>query len=128
MNNEKNMFEVATREHYRFPFKGNASVEDLWLLEVEDLDSIFRILNKELKKVSEESLLNTKSQKDKEIEAKIEIIKYIVKVKLDEEAARFKAKERKEKKQKIMSIISDKKDAELHNMPIDKLEKMLEEL
>ena len=56
----KNIFEVATREKFRFNFKGLISVEDLWVLSVENLDFIFKGLNKELKQVNEESLLNTK--------------------------------------------------------------------
>ena len=32
-----NMFEVATRNKFRFPFKGLISVEDLWELSVDNL-------------------------------------------------------------------------------------------
>lgn len=35
-----NIFEKATKEKYRFPFKGQVSVEDLWDLKLQDLDSI----------------------------------------------------------------------------------------
>ena len=62
----KNLFEVATRKQYRFPYKGNASVEDLWHLPLKELDAVFKILNAEAKKTEEESLLNTKSAKMKQ--------------------------------------------------------------
>ena len=123
-----NIFEVAIREKFRFPFKGMISVEDLWDCSVSNLDSIFKTLNSQLKQVKEESLLDTKTQQDKELDMKIEIIKYIVKVKQEEENLRLKSKEQREKKQKIMEILSVKQDTALQNMSEDELKKMLNEL
>jgi len=122
------MFEIATRKKLRFPFKGLVSVEELWDLSVEDLDSIFKALNSQLKEVREESLLKTKTKENKELDTKIEILKYIVNVKLEEEDFRLKAKERKEKKQKIMGIMAAKQDESLQNMSVEELERMLDEL
>ena len=45
-----NLFEVAVREKYRFPYNGMISTEDLWDLSVNALDSIFKTLNKDKKK------------------------------------------------------------------------------
>ena len=123
-----NIFEVAIREKFRFPFKGMINSEDLWDLNVQSLDSVFKTLNSQLKQVKEESLLNTKTQQDKELDMKIEIIKYIVKVKQEEENLRLKAKEQREKKQKIMEILSVKQDTALQNMSEEELKKMLSEL
>lgn len=120
-----NMFEVATRNKFRFPFKGLISVEDLWELSVDNLDRIFKSLNSEMKKNKEESLLSTKTREDEVLETKIEIIKYIVSVKLAEKEQRERAFLNKERNQKIMDIIAAKKDAELQNMSIEELEKML---
>lgn len=122
------MFEVATRSKMRFQFKGLISVEDLWDLSVQQLDAIFKGLNSELKQVQEESLLNTKTKEDKELDVKIEIVKHIVNVKLEEENSRLKAKAQKEQKQKIMEILSAKQDESLQNKSIDELKAMLEEL
>ena len=63
-----NIFEEATRYKYRFPFKGMISVEDLWDLKLQDLDSVFKLLNKEKKQSDEESLLQVKSEADQELE------------------------------------------------------------
>jgi hypothetical protein len=128
MSNERNMFEVATRERFRFPFKGSISVEDLWMLPVRDLDLIFKTLNSELKQVKEESLLETKTQANEELDTKIEIIKYIVKTKLEEEQLKVKVKEQREQKQKIMEILSAKQDNALQNKSIEELQNMLAEL
>ena len=63
-----NVFERAAMNKYRFPYKGQISVEDLWDLSLPGLDSVFKQLNK-LKKVNEEeSLLEVKSAEDVEVE------------------------------------------------------------
>ena len=124
----KNMFEVATREKMRFPFKGMISVEDLWDLSVQNLDKVFKILNSQRKEAHEESLLNVKSSADEVLDTQIEIVKYIFNVKLEEQAARAKAAENKEKKQKIMALMAKKDDEAMENMSKEDLQKLLDEL
>lgn len=128
MIKEMNIFEFATRNKVRFPFKGMISVEDLWDLSLTNLDSIYKILNKQVKQSEEESLLNTKANVDTELEVQIAIVKHIVSVKLEEKEIAEKAFEKKVQKQKIMSIIATKEDQELQNSSIDELKKMLDEL
>lgn len=125
---ENNVFEVAVRSKFRFPFRGSISTEDLWDLTVEDLDSVFKSLNSQLKQATEESLLDTRTEQDKEILAKVEIVKYVVSVKLEEKANRLKAKEKREQRQKIMEIMSAKQDTELQGKSLEELSKMLDEL
>jgi hypothetical protein len=122
------MFEYATRNKVRFPFKGLISVEDLWDLTLTNLDSIYKTLNKQVKQSEEESLLNTKTTVDKELDVQIAIVKHIVAVKLTEQEAREKASAKKAQKQKIMAIIASKQDEELQNSSVEDLQKMLDEL
>ena len=98
------MFIKAARKKMRFPYKGQATVEDLWDLPVTELDKIFKIL------------------------VRIGIIKYIVSVKLEEKKEAELAKERKEQKQRIMKVLASKQDEELKGKSVEELEKMLEEL
>lgn len=123
-----NMFEIATREKYRFPFKGLCSVEDLWDLKLQDLDSIFKTLNAQKKQANEESLLATKSKEDKELETKIDIIKHIVATKQQEALAKLQEKEIADKKQKLLKLKEQKQDEALGNMSIEEIDKMLESL
>lgn len=122
-----NMFELATRYKFRFPFKGMISVEDLWDLSVKNLDTVFKCINAEMKKTKEESLLSTKSKDDEVLEMKIKIVKYIVEVKQKEKEEREKMFLNKERNQKIMSIIAAKQDEELQNMSVEELQKLLVE-
>lgn len=124
----KNMFEVATRTKMRFPFKGMVSAEDLWDLSVQNLDKVFKTLNSQRKEAQEESLLNVKSSEDEVLDTQIAIVKYIVSVKLEEQAARVKAAENKEKKQKIMALMAKKDDEAMENMSKEELQKLLDEL
>lgn len=124
----ENLFESATRSKMRFPFKGMISVEDLWDLSLTNLDSVFKILNAEVKKSEEESLLNTKSKEDEEISNKIEIVKYIVGVKLDEKKKRENAKKNAEMRQRLLEIKAKRQDAALENMSDEDLDKALAEL
>jgi len=124
----ENMFEFAARNKLRFPFRGIVATEDLFDLSLTSLDSIFKTLNCESKKVKEESLLTVQSKEDETLTVMIEIVKYIVSTKLAEENARLQAKEKREKKQKIMEIMASKQDVELAAKSIDELKMMLDEL
>ena len=125
---EKNLFEIATRNRYRFNYKGVMTVEDLWSLRVEDLDAIFKMLNRQKKTADEDSLLSTKSAEDQDLANKIDIVRYIVSVKLAEAAERVSAAEKKAQRDKIMEIVAKKKDKALEDMGIEDLMKKLEEL
>ena len=125
-NNE--LFINATRNNYQFPFRGMINVIDLWDLSLTNLDLVFKTLNAEVKKSEEESLLNTKSKEDEEISNKIEIVKYIVSVKLDEKKKRENAKKNAEMRQRLLEIKAKRQDAALENMSNEELDKALAEL
>lgn len=121
------IFEYAAENKLRFPYKGSISTEDLYDLGVEELDMIFKTLNREVKKSNEESLLAKKSDADTKLNVKIEIIKKIVSKKLAEIEESKNAIMKKHKNEKIMELIAQKQDENLRNLSIDELKKMLEE-
>jgi len=126
--NTVNIFEVATRNMYRFPFKGMSNVEDMWQISVKELDSVFKVLNSQLKEVQEESLLDVRTQQDQELDIKIQIIKYIVKVKQEEAEKQLQAKSLKEQKQKLMEIYASKKDEDLLKKSPEEIKAMIDAL
>lgn len=117
---ERNIFEQAARDKYRFPFRGLCTVEDLWDLNVINLDTIYKELNKQKKDNSEDSLLETSSE-DVRLNDMIEIIKHIVSVKQKEKADKVLERERKERNQMIMNIIKDKEYEDLKSKSISEL-------
>lgn len=125
---EVNLFEVATRNNYQFPFRGLINVIDLWDLSLTNLDSVFKILNAEVKKSEEESLLNTKSKEDEELYNKIEIVKYIVGVKLAEKEAMEYEKKNREMKQRLLAIKAKRQNEALENLSDEDLDRAIAEL
>lgn len=123
-----NLFEMATRKKFRFPFKGTVSVEDLWDLSVQNLDTVFKALNAEVKQAKEESLLAVKSDKDIILDAKIAIVKHIVSVKQNEAVQRQNEAAMREQKRKLQELIATKQDAELQGKSIEELQAMLSAL
>ena len=126
--NEVNLFEVATRNNYQFPFRGLINVIDLWDLPLTNLDSVFKVLNAEVKKSEEESLLNTKSKEDEELSNKIEIVKYIVGVKLAEKEAKEDEKKNREMKQRLLAIKAKRQNEALENLSDEDLDRAIAEL
>ncbi|AEW47091.1 hypothetical protein BCP78_0084 [Bacillus phage BCP78] len=127
-NTTDKLFEVATRTKMLFPFRGLISVIDLWDLTPTQLDAVFKTLNAELKQVSEESLTKVKTTKDKELELKVEIVKYIYTVKVSEKEALQEAKAKKEEKQKLMAILADKQNEELKNLSAAEIQARIDSL
>lgn len=122
------MFEKATRMKLRFNYKGLCTVEDLWDLNVKALDQIYKNLNSLLKEQKEESLLTEQTKEDKILALKLEIVKHIFKTKQTEVEEREKYALKAAQKQKILKVISEKKDKELYDMPVEELEKLVNDL
>ena len=121
------LFIRAIRNKYRFPFKGSITVEDLFDLKMEELDRIYRDLNKEVKKENEESLLNI-NKTDSVLQDRIKIVKYVFNIKKAEDEERLLADSKKAKKEKILSIMATKQDEELHSKSYAELAEMLENI
>ena len=123
-----NLFELATRKKFLFPYKGQITVYDLWDLSLKNLDAVFKALSAEKKQASEASLLATKSPEDEILEAKIAIVQHIFNVKTAEAAAAKQAVADRQKAQQIQAIIADKQNQKLLDMNIEDLQAMLDQL
>lgn len=122
-----NLFEIATREKYRFPFRGPISVEDLWDLTPAQLDTVYKTLNKGAKSEAEDSLM-AQSHTDTTTANMIEIVKFIFNTKQEEAKARKTAAENAEKKKRILEVMAQKEDESLRGKTPEELQKMLDDL
>ena len=121
-------FELATKEKYRFPFKGMISAEDLWDLDVNQLDSVFKALNKEKKSSEEESLLTTTHTKaDVVLTNKIDIVRYIYTAKQLAIQERREAAKKHERNERIKELLAKHQDEALAGPSTEELQKLLEE-
>lgn len=130
MNDINNKFVDATRRKLRFnTTKGQLSVEELWDLSLQSLDAIAKAVNRQLKASEEESFIPTVSKrKDAESELSLDILKYIIGVKVEERDAEKARVEKREKAARLKELLAQKRDAELTGKSAEEIEKMLQEL
>lgn len=124
----KDLFEKAIRLKVRFPFKGWCSVEDLWDLSLRDLDNIFKVLNRQAKVQEEESLLDTRSEADDILDLQLDIVRYVVEVRLKEMEAQKNQAERAARKQKLLSLIEEKQEENLRDMSLEELQELVDNI
>lgn len=118
------MFEKATRLKLRFAHKGGCTVEDLWDLNVHQLDDIYKGLKRLAKTLDEDSLLGAKSKTGDVTGLKVDIVKHVVDVKLAEQEQRENALQKARLKQKLLGVIESKQDEQLKSLSLEELQKM----
>ena len=123
-----NMFEIASKKKFRYPFKGMITTEDLWDLSMAQLDTVYKALNKDVLVAQEDSLMCKMDTVEAEVLTKIDIVKYIFHTKELEAMAREEAAANAAKKQRIMEVLAQKQDNALLNMSEEELRQMLNEL
>lgn len=119
------IFKYAVKKKLRFNYRGLCTIEDLYDIPLNDLDSMYGALKRRQKNLGSDSLLNKKSSEEKEVAIKIEIIETIVRDRLADQEKATKAQETRERNRRIAEIIADKEDAALHDMSLDDLKAML---
>ena len=123
------MFDKATRIKLRFEStRGALSVEELWDLPLRgklSLDSLAKVVNRQIKSEDGESFVDSRSTVDTTQELRLDILKHIIGVKLAEESDCREAAEKREKNARIRELIAQKQDQELAGKSIEELTEML---
>ena len=123
------MFEKASRLKLRFPSnKGNLSVEDLWDLNLTQLNTLAKGLKKQLKESQEDDFLIEKSEEDTNIKLQFDIVIKVLQTKLTEKRARETKEANKATKEKLLQILEKKKHEEFESMSQEDLMKKINEL
>jgi hypothetical protein len=119
-------FKQATKEKLRFQTgKGVLTVEQLWDLSLNDLDTLAVSLETEHKESGKKSFLLKSSAKDKTTKLKFDIVLDILVTKVDEMNAATEAKEVREHNAKILTLIAEKQDEALKGKSINELMQQL---
>lgn len=122
-----NIFEFAVRNKLRFNYKGVISVEDLWDLNVEELDFIYKKLNAQAKTETEESLLETKSSKNITLQTQLEIVKHIVKTKQEDKKEQMEKQAKASERARLREILARKQEENLEQLTEEEILRLLEE-
>lgn len=120
------MYKEASKQKLRFQTnKGTLTLEQLWDLSLSDLDNLAVNLDETYKKSKGKSFLDKKTASDKTIKLQFDIVLDVLQTKVTEAEAAQEARNAKEHNQKIIELISAKKDDALKGKSIKELEKML---
>lgn len=122
-----NMFELASRQRLRFTApNGSIGTEDLWDVPMTTLDTIAKTLRRELRD-NEESFVKP-TAKNTKAELAFEIVKYVIEVRMAEDARKKTLKENTAKRQHLLEILERKQNASLETMSAEDLQKMIADL
>jgi hypothetical protein len=115
-----NIFESASKTQLRFQSnKGLLSTEDLWNLPLTsksnfDLDTLAKYVFAELKATEEGSFVSVKTNPAKAVlELKLEILKHIIAVKIQDAANASAMSSRKQEHDKLLGLLERKQDQAL---------------
>ena len=127
---EKNLFEAASKMKLRFSSnKGMITSEDLWDLSLADLDEIARETYKRVRDdMDHVSFVRPASKVDSTDLLRLDILKRVIEVKMEERDAAEKTVLQNAKKQRILNIMAEKEDENLKGASLEDLRQMLAEL
>lgn len=132
-----NIFELASREKFRFPStKGELTTEQLWQLPLLDertffdLNSVAKAISTELKDMGEENFVQKAqtSIRRPALEAKLEIVKYIIASHQQAIAEHAEASNKAETKRRLLDLLARKEDKALEELTADQIRDQLKAL
>jgi len=120
------MYKEASKQGLRVDTsKGSLSVEQLWSLDLKELDALAVSLEDKHKNSKGKSFLEKRTTADKGLKLQFDIVLDILQTKADAAESSKNAREIKEHNEKIITLISEKKDGELKGKSIKQLEAMI---
>jgi hypothetical protein len=134
--NVQTLFLNASRQKTRFEsLKGLLTIEDLWDLPLTsgrnnvNLDDIARAYHKQLKEADGEvSFVKPSTKSTDELQAKFDIVKFIIDTKVGERDASAVASAKAETKQKLMGVLARRQDADLEGKSTEELQALIDSL
>lgn len=124
-----NIFERASRANLRFiEIGGCISTEDLWDLNLQNLDNIYKKVNGQIKEAEEESFAFAATLPNTSLQLKLLIVKHIITSKQQDAVAAQTRAANATRKQKVLQAIANQEDSTLSNATPEELAAMLEEL
>lgn len=126
---------ACARKKWRFTtVKGPLSFEQLWDLPLKDertnfdLNTVAQTINRAAKESQEESFVETQSKENKVLAAQLELVKYIIQVKKEEQDKRTKNAANTARRQELANLLASKNQEEMQKMSKDDILKELQAL
>lgn len=123
-----NIWFNALVRNYRFKYKGLINTEDLFDLEMKELDIIYQDLVSEKNDLTDKSLLDTNNEEIDWIQGKIDVVKGVFDYKKAQADAQAKAAKAKSMKDELNEVIAQKQKDQLADMSIDQLKEIRDSL
>ena len=120
------IYKKAAQNKLRFPTtKGSLTAEQLFDLSLSDLDNLAVLLDNSYEESKGKSFLKKRTVKDANIKLQFDIVIDVMQTLSAEQEAEQTKREIKEHNQKIITLISEKKDDALKGKSVKQLEQML---
>lgn len=131
-----NIFEKAVRNKFRFAsVQGDLTTEDLFDLPIEttknnraSLYNVGQTLYTSLKSLQEDSFMPTQSTESSDVEYALEVVKYVISVKEEENAAAKSTRDNQALRAKLIEAKARKQEDSLLNMSEEDIDAKLAEL
>ena len=124
-----NIFENATRRKFGFTsVVGVLTVTELWDLPLTsargaNLNDVAKAINRDLKMQEEDTFVSTSVNTKRAVdEQKLELVKYIIAVKQQENAQRIESAEKAKRKEQLLTLLAKKKDEILENKTLEEIQ------
>jgi hypothetical protein len=121
-------FEAALRNAYRYQTnRGLVTTEDLWKMPLQsadgfDLDTTAKELSRKAKELDEESFVTTSTNPERDLyEQQLEVVKYVIAVKLQEKRDAADASKRKAERDELLTLLQEKERREIADLPKEEI-------
>lgn len=129
----KDIFEYAVRNKLRFSSsKGQLSIEELWDVPLRSRDEfnlnvVAKTANAAVKVASEENFVSVgvKTPETTRREIALEVVKYVIAARIDEEAKAAKRAADKIEQEKLLAILAEKQDGQLSALSVKELQRRI---
>jgi hypothetical protein len=129
-----NIFEQAAKEKVRFgTTKGQLTVENLWDLSVDDLDTLAKAVNKRVKEQAEESFIPNKTvsratKESRTLALQLDLLKHVITVKSEEADKAKQTADRRAKLAQLKELAANKSTEALASKSLDEITQMINDL
>lgn len=122
------MYKEALQKKLRFKTnKGLISVEDLFDLSLQNLNTLAIMLDKKVNEAPRKSFIEDVPTDTNDDELKFSIVKDVISIKLKAKEDNLSRAQKEAKKKRIAELIAKKEDEELAGKSVEELKKMLDD-